>query len=342
MGLVDGLMTRSRAVDPGSRTELAGCHPLTTMEGAESSAEAVVLRDRRLVTAESQWIDIDGPVHYVDYGGPAGATTMVMVHGLMGAHVNWLSLVPELNDEFRVIALDLVGHGRTARAGRGTDVRTNQQVLNRFLRKVVDEPAVLVGNSMGGLISILQTAGEPETVRGLVLVAPALPAVLTEVPSSTVVLNYLPMAVPGLGTALLHAQHRTSNAEAQTRSLLDTVTADPDRVSEEVIREHVDLAEVRLGISGTSAGYQAAAQSTMRIMVQVRDYAATIRSIEAPVLLIQGEQDKVLSPTGARKVAANNPHWDFESLPGVGHAPMLEVPGQLAGSIKAWADKRLA
>jgi pimeloyl-ACP methyl ester carboxylesterase len=76
--------------------------------------------------------------------------------------------------------------------------------------------------------------------------------------------------------------------------------------------------------------------------VQVRDYAATIGSIEAPVLLIQGEQDKVLSPAGARKVAADNPHWDYESLPGVGHAPMLEVPEQLADSIKAWADQRLA
>ena len=341
MGWVDGLITRSRAEDHCSSTELVACHRLTTMEGSESSTGAVALRGPRLVTAESQWIDIDGPIHYVDYGGPAGATTMVLVHGLMGAHVNWLSLVPELNDEFRVIALDLVGHGHTTRAGRGTDVGTNQQVLHRFLQEVVDEPAVLVGNSMGGLISILQAAGEPETVRGLVLISPALPAVLTEIPSSTVVLNYLPMAVPGLGTALLHAQHHTSNAEALIRSLLATVTADPGRVSEDVVREHVELAEVRLGMPGTSAGYQAAAQSTMRIMIQVRDYAATIRSIEAPVLLIQGEQDKVLSPTGARKVAANNPHWDFQSLPGVGHAPMLEVPGQVSGSIKAWADKRL-
>jgi pimeloyl-ACP methyl ester carboxylesterase len=304
--------------------------------------ETVALRYPQSVTGESKWIDIDGPVHYVDYGGPAGAPTMVLVHGLMGAHANWLALAPHLTDEYRVIALDLVGHGLTKRAGRRTDVRTNQQVLHRFLTDVVAEPAVLVGNSMGGLISILQAAEKPETVHGLILVAPALPAILTEIPSPTVVLNYLPLAVPGLGTALLSAQHRASNAEDLIRSLLDMVTADPARVSEDVIREHIELAEVRLKISGTPAGYQAAAQSTILMMLQVRDYAATIRSIEAPVLLIQGEQDKVLSPTGARKVAAKNPQWDFESLPDVGHAPMLEVPEQLADSITAWAKNRLA
>jgi len=249
-----------------------------------------------VVTAESQWIDIDGPIHYVDYGGPAGATTMVMVHGLMGAHVNWLSLTPELTDEFWVIALDLVGHGRTPRAGRGTDVRSNRQVLHRFLTHVVGEPAVLVGNSMGGLISILQAAGEPETVRGLILIAPALPAVLTEIPSSTFVLNYLPLAVPGLGTALLHAQQRTSNAEGLIRSLFEDMAADPGRVSEEVIREHIELAEARLQISETSAGYQAAAQSTLRMMLQVRDYSATIGRSKRPCFSSKGNRTRLFRP----------------------------------------------
>jgi pimeloyl-ACP methyl ester carboxylesterase len=341
MGWIDSGITKVRTVATDARSQ-----PTEVIDATSEALEAQVVaavapRYAQVLAAESQWIDIDGPVHYVDYGGPAGARTMVLVHGLMGAHVNWLALVPELTDEFRVIALDLVGHGRTERAGRGTDVRSNQQVLHRFLEGVVDEPVVLVGNSMGGLISILQAASEPETVDGLVLVAPALPAVLTEIPSSTVVRNYLPLAVPGLGTALLSAQQRTSDVEGLIRSLLDIVTADPDRVPEDVVRGHVELAEVRLQIPGTPAGYQAAAQSTVRSMLQVRDYAATIGSIEAPVLLIQGEQDKVLSPTGARRIAEHNPHWDFESLPGVGHAPMLEVPEQLAGSIKDWAVTRL-
>lgn len=287
---------------------------------------------------QSHWIDIDGPLHYVDFGGPEGGTPMVLVHGLMGGHENWLALAPELTDDFRVIALDLVGHGRTQSAGRGTDVHTNQQVLSRFLARVVGEPVVLVGNSMGGMVSILQASEEPETVRGLVLLAPALPAGLTELPSATVMLNYLPFALRGLGP-LLAATNPNRSPEEAVRWLLAMATADPDSVSESVVREHAQMAQERLQMPETYVGYPVAALSTILMMLQLRDYAATISAIEAPVLLIQGQEDRIVPPAGARKVAETNPHWQFESLPGVGHVPMIEVPQQVAGSVKAWAEQ---
>src|SRR5207245_5278811 len=75
----------------------------------------------------------------------------------------------------RVVALDLVGFGRTPRDGRSASVKANRILLSRFLRQETDGPVVLVGNSMGGAISMLQTALEPESVAGLVLTSPALP-----------------------------------------------------------------------------------------------------------------------------------------------------------------------
>jgi pimeloyl-ACP methyl ester carboxylesterase len=60
-------------------------------------------------------------------------------------------------------------------------------------------------------------------------------------------------------------------------------------------------------------------------VLQTRTYTAMMRAIKAPVFLIQGEQDKIVSFSGARKVAAEKPHWDYEGILGVGHAPMLEV-----------------
>ncbi|MGH3120870.1 MAG: alpha/beta fold hydrolase, partial [Streptosporangiaceae bacterium] len=68
---------------------------------------------------ESRWADLGGPVHYLDYGGPAGAPVIVAVHGLEGSAVNWSAIAPLLTDRYRVLAPDLAGHGFTRSAGRG-------------------------------------------------------------------------------------------------------------------------------------------------------------------------------------------------------------------------------
>ena len=80
----------------------------------------------------SRWADIGGPVRYVDFGGPASGPLIVAVHGLSGSAMNWLALAPLLTEEYRVLALDLAGHGLTRSAGRGTDVTANRALLHRF------------------------------------------------------------------------------------------------------------------------------------------------------------------------------------------------------------------
>src|SRR3712207_4121557 len=88
----------------------------------------------------SRWADVDGPVHFVDHGGPSGggARTLVCVHGLGGSHANWHDLGPLLVRRHRVLAVDLAGHGRTPRAGRSASVQANRWLLDRFLAQVAD------------------------------------------------------------------------------------------------------------------------------------------------------------------------------------------------------------
>ena len=73
----------------------------------------------------SLWADLDGPVHYVDFGGPAGAPLVVCVHGLGGSHANWLAIAPQLARTHRVLALDLGGFGLTRGGDRGTSLAAN-------------------------------------------------------------------------------------------------------------------------------------------------------------------------------------------------------------------------
>ncbi len=57
----------------------------------------------------SRTADLGGPIHYVDFGGAAGAPRVVLVHGLGGSHLNWCLLAPKLVARLRVLAVDLVG-----------------------------------------------------------------------------------------------------------------------------------------------------------------------------------------------------------------------------------------
>src|SRR5512133_1839036 len=109
----------------------------------------------------SRTADLGGPVHYVDFGGPAGAPRLVLVHGLGGSHLNWCLLAPRLARPARVLAVDLVGFGLTYPAGRPATVQANAALLDRFVREVAGAPAVLVGNSMGGMVAILTALARP-------------------------------------------------------------------------------------------------------------------------------------------------------------------------------------
>ncbi|HWO50066.1 MAG TPA: alpha/beta fold hydrolase, partial [Ornithinibacter sp.] len=120
--------------------------------------------DQRTPRPESRWADLEGPVHYLDFGGPSDAPLLVCVHGLGGSALNWAAVAPTLAQTCRVVAIDLAGFGHTRGGSRSTSVQANNRLLHRFLVEVAGTPAILIGNSMGGLISIRQAARRAETV----------------------------------------------------------------------------------------------------------------------------------------------------------------------------------
>ena len=157
--------------------------------------------DDELPRGESRTAGLGGPVHGVDYGGQtAGAErpTFVLVHGLGGSHLNWDLLAPHLTPHARVVALDLPGFGRSEPGDRRATVQANVAVLDRFLAEVVGGPAVLVGNSMGGMVSILVAAAAGDRVRCLVLIGPAVPGPRHRL-DPLVAGTFAACAVPGVG-----------------------------------------------------------------------------------------------------------------------------------------------
>jgi pimeloyl-ACP methyl ester carboxylesterase len=285
---------------------------------------------------ESCWVDLDGPVHYVDYGGPADGPLMVCVHGLGGSLVNWAALAPLLTDTCRVLALDLAGFGHTRSGGRSTSVHANRELLHRFIRDVAGPPVVLLGNSMGGLITILQASAEPETVAGAVLIDPALPVGTSARPDPRVAASFAVMSVPALGRRLLARRRATTTAEQSARATLELCVVDMDHLPPHVLDAHVEIAEQRRSYDNADAELMSAAQSLVWVLMNRRSYQAKMRAIRAPVLLLQGAKDRLVPVGAARAAAAANPGWTYAEAPDLGHVPQLEDAAWTARQIKQW------
>ena len=288
-------------------------------------------------TGISRWTDLNGPVRYLDFGGPADGPVIVCVHGLGGSAVNWSAIAPLLTGTCRVLAPDLAGHGLTQSLGRGTDVASNRALLHRFARSVAGGPVILMGNSMGGMISLLEASVAPASVAGLVLLDPALPVVAAR-PDPVVTAIFALYLTPGL-RRVVQNRRRQAPAELVT-SILRLCCADTSRVPEDVIARHVEVAVQGAGLPGTEHDFAAAVRSVVRTLgyPHGRAYRRRIATVTCPVLLIHGIEDRLVPVAAARAAARANPAWSVREFPGVGHVPQLEVPRQTADAVLDWLD----
>ncbi|HJV04338.1 MAG TPA: alpha/beta fold hydrolase, partial [Actinomycetota bacterium] len=146
---------------------------------------------------ETRRIDVRGPVNVADFGGQG--PPIVLVHGLGGSHVNWMRLGPLLAERARVLAPDMAGFGKTPPAGRGTDVHSNARLLGELVRTEFGGPAILVGNSMGALISLLLAQRRPDLVAGLILIDPAIPLAPGVPRDRQITMAFTAYFTPGIG-----------------------------------------------------------------------------------------------------------------------------------------------
>lgn len=114
-------------------------------------------------------IDVDGN-RVVYFAGGNGARTIVLVHGVNDQAGTWVSVVPLLMKDFRIVAVDLPGHGESAPATGPLPMPLMVKALQLVIdRESADAPVVLAGNSMGGWVSMLYAADHPSRISRLVL-----------------------------------------------------------------------------------------------------------------------------------------------------------------------------
>jgi len=286
--------------------------------------------------------DVDGPVHYIDFGGVG--KPLLMVHGLGGSALNWMAVGPALAERYHSIAIDLVGFGQTPLHNRAATVGANADLVSEFIDKVIGEPVVLMGNSMGGHIAILESADHPQQVTECILVDPAVPIPITQAPRpNPLILGVAAaMSIPGLADVLVQYRVRRLGAETVVRQALALASADPSRVDPAVVEAHVQLTRERahLGLQNSRAFVQASRSIALR-MADPR-FWTRVKRIKAPTLVIHGALDRIIPLAAARELVRRRPDWTLHVIEGVGHVPMMETPDTFLSVLLEWLADRIA
>ncbi|GAA5114084.1 alpha/beta fold hydrolase [Alloalcanivorax gelatiniphagus] len=301
------------------------------------------------VGATSRSVDLGASVHALDFGGPEGAPVVLCVHGLGGSALNFGLLGPELARSFRVLAVDLLGHGGSgvpdahdgagSRAG-GMQAEVDRQVrmLSDFVDEVVGEPVVLVGHSLGGVISALYALERPQDVSRLVLLGPPVPHAGADRRDRKLAAKLAFLRMPGVGRLVLRTMRRTPPDETVRRQLADA-TPHVDAIPAEAVTASIEETARRSGRADAESARRLQWQSilgTLSLLAGAADWRLRLDGLQAPVLWLHGEDD-LLSPVADGRDLATGRGWEFRSRPGVGHLPHLEDVAWTAEQIAGWS-----
>ncbi|MDX2235879.1 MAG: alpha/beta hydrolase [Hyphomonadaceae bacterium] len=260
----------------------------------------------------------DGAVAHVRIAGPEDGEPLVLLHGFASSSWAWDGWTDRLANDFRVIRVDLLGHGLTRTGQGGPD----QQ---RFLKDTLDALGVgrmaLAGNSMGGAIAWSFAAANPERVSALILVDSA-------GPSAGGPPRRVRQIMDAWYAPLLRTAARWAGGTLIMRMSMQSGVADPRGVRDEDVRR-ADLFW-RLHRAELLSGFQAMAAVTR----------PPLSAITAPTLVIQGGQDRLVPRAAADALVAGIGGAVLKVYPALGHTPHQEDPAATAADVRAFLQAR--
>jgi len=271
--------------------------------------------------APSRFVDIGGglTVHLRDTG-PRDAPVIVLLHGSNASLHTWDAWAARLEDRYRVIRFDQIGHGLTGpNPTRDYRAAAFVDTLDRVVRKLGVARFALAGNSMGGGVAWRYALAHPDRVTALVLV------------------DSVGQPEPGGGNAPLAFRIarlpvlRDLAAMITPRSLiadgLPSAYANPALA----IDAQIDLYWELLRYPGNRV-------ATIDRFASQSEPAtpAMLRQLKMPVLILWGERDALIPVASGRWLQAHIPGSRLIVYPGVGHIPMEEAADRSAADVAAF------
>lgn len=242
----------------------------------------------------------------------AGSDCCVLIHGFgEGAYI-WDAFADALAPFYRVVAIDLRGHGQSDwdRAGR---YPVEEHVLDviEFLGKLNFGRAVVIGHSLGGEIAIRLAASRPRLARAIVSVDH----------SPEIELDAVEHLLEGF-----RAEHRTYGSTKQYAALLEAgrPLADP-----KLLRAVAAGALRRLSTGGFALRRDPALANTENVSIEPDPaFWSALASLSCPMLLIRGAGSAILRAPIARRIVATALSCTAVTIPFAGHSVMLDNPSE--------------
>ncbi len=246
-------------------------------------------------------------------GGNPNGEPLVLVHGFASSKENWILLLPFLTRHYRVFVPDLPGWGESSfHYGEVYGIEEQIVRFDDWAERYLPAQFHLVGSSMGGGLGALYTAQHPKRVLSLTLMN----ALGVAGPEKTPFEEGLHQGHNALIAHRLSDVIRMMSTVTSHRRWVLTTMLVPLMYQELVMRRHVN----------THMFHELLERAPSGIFDGIAD-------ISCPTLVLWGEKDQILHQSCAQVFQQMIPHADVKVLKGVGHLPMVEVPGQTARAL---------
>ena len=260
-------------------------------------------------------------VHYRDEGKRDGRV-LVLIHGSNASLHTWEPWVERLRADYRIVSMDLPGHGLTGVNPSGRyDNQSYVAVVDGLLTKLGISKAVIGGNSMGGGVSWMYALAHPEKTEALLLVdAGGQP----QAKSDKLPIGFRVMTMP-----VVKELARVIAPRSMFESSIKTTMSIQSKIDDKLIDRYWELNRFPGNREATMKRF-----ATPKAMKSTTPEA--LAAIKVPVMIMWGEEDSLIPVSSARWFAHAMPAAKLVIYPGVGHIPMEEVPERSAADVKAW------
>ena len=252
---------------------------------------------------------------YIREEGPANAQVALLIHCWSGSWFALSPVLPLLSRRFSCIAVDLPGYGNSPPPTRPVTIPYYADLMADLIRQVTNKPVVLIGHSMGGMISLTMSLRYPELIDRMVLLCPTISGHL----SRQMNMMYGPLAILERFsfTSKLVSALDPSMVNLTDRLMRPASFSDRTEISEK------DYERIRADARRPGQGrVRAQCYWAMRD----NDLSGKLHDIETPTLLLWGAEDNTVPLRDAAVVADEWPTADLRIIPKAGHWPQFETP----------------
>jgi pimeloyl-ACP methyl ester carboxylesterase len=266
----------------------------------------------------------------------ADATPIILLHGFGASIGHWRQNLEVFSEQHTVYALDMLGWGASEKAPANYSVHLWVEQVYDFWKAFIGKPVVIIGNSLGSLVSLTAAFSHPEMVRGLVMMSLPDPSLEQEAippffrPVVLAIKNFV--ASPLFLKPLFYFLRQPG----VLRRWAAIAYANPEAVTDELIDIFAVPAQDRGSVRAFMALFKASIGANFSPSVK-----AILPNLDVPMLLIWGNKDKFIPPSLAPIFAQYNTKLEILNLDNVGHCPHDESPEEINPLILNWIRTNL-